>query len=805
MALNETLGIKVVFGGAIGGSFTSAFSKATGDIGKLSKEIDDLTKAKGARKDNEQLIEAAKASKEKAEAAKQAARDELTTARERQRAADRAADVAARIAKRKKSTNAEKADAIRLREEAGKMAVETERAAKAETHAKDQAVLRAKAYEKITRDQDRQNKRLGFSDDASILGRIRILNAKKNYAEAREQLNHSKESFISLWKSTAVWVSALSGVLSAGTFRIARSVSEVADNAGGLADRLGMTTRALQEMQYAGLQNNLTIEDTNDFLGKLQIRLHGAYTAGGDAADALRLLRLDAASLAYMSPDEAVMEISRALQSVPNASDRAALAVKILGKEGAKMANMLASGPEELAKLRAEARETGFVLGEEGVRNGRAFDATLKRLGATFDGVRNIIGGGMMPALTELMGALSGALLDNMQFFKNTAALLGDVVRASAPTIVFLAKSLLMIGKAVALVVEPIFRVVDGLGLWPVAFGFIIGGGAIMAVSRLWGIARAIRAVVIANRELAVSEGVGGLSKLLSGLNIGGGLSRLPAVGRLVAVGFSGGFKSGMAGLGRILLSPFRALLPAIMPVITAVGTFLAGVTAPVWGIVAAIVAVIGAAIWGIRDNWKAITAAFAPGMAILRDGFNAVKNWFSDFADRYPNIIKTFGLMMKGVFYIGFGPLLLLGKAIGKLFEGIGYVFSGLMSFLRPVMDWIGSAFNTVMGFIDKALWITSIIGKTAGYLFGSDDSAPGKTPEAGSPSISGSMNLPMPASASQVAARSAASGAQSGSPVAITVNAAPGQSPEAIARMTVSLLDQRNRRTNSGSFSTP
>lgn len=788
MAVNETLGIKVVFGGAIGGSFASAFSKASGDVGKLSKEIDALTNARGARRDNEALIDAARAAKEQAEAARQTARDELVAARERQKAADRAADTAARIAKRKKSTNAEKAEAIALRDTASKLADETERAAKAESRAKEHAQARAKAYDKITRDQDRQNKRLGFADDASVLKKIGILNAQKNYAEARQNLTKAKDDFVSLWRSTAVWVTAISGALSAGTFKIARSVSEVADNTGGLADRLGMTTRALQEMQYAGLQNNLAIEDTNNLLEKLQIRLHDAYTKGGEAADALRLLRLDAASLAYMSPDEAVMEISRALQSVPSASDRAALAVKILGKEGAKMANLLAAGPEELEKLREEARKTGFVLGDEAVKNGRAFDAMLKRLGATFDGVRNVIGSGMLPALTDLMGALSGVLLDNMDFFRDTAKLLGDVIRASAPTIVFFSKSLVGLGKAFVAIFEPIFRVIDGLGLWPVVFGFIIGGGGIMIVSRLWGISRAIWEVVTANRALAATSGASGL---LSLLGIGGEAAGAAAGTVVIARNLSLGTRIWvglLSGVGALLRwgGAFLGVLAGAVRWLAIIRVFLIGLGSSLWGSIGSFFAGLGPWLMG---------ALVAAGKGILA--------FFGTLAG---TIVAVIGTAVASFF---------AGKWLSSWLMGFKW-WRGIWEGIGVAIAWVSDKFATLTGNIGR-FWDELKHGnfkEAFKRVFESkedrikrgveevkkEEASRGVSSEGGG-SMFSQPTTHVPASASQVAARSAAV-TQAGSPVAITVNAAPGQSPEAIARMTLNLLEQRNRRTQSGSF---
>lgn len=784
MAVNESIGIKVVFGGAIGSSFISAFSKAIGDVGKLSKEIDDLTKAKGARKDNEALLDAAKKAKESAEAARQAAKEELATAREREKSAERAALSAKRIAERKKATRAEKDEAIRLAEVARQMAESTERAAVAETRAKDQAVARSKAYDKITRDQDRQNKRLGGLDDAGITKRIGILNAQKNYSEARQNLTKAKDDLFSLWRSSVVWVSAASGIISAATFKIAKSVSQVADDTGGLADRLGMTTRALQEMQYAGLQNNLTIEDTNDLLWKLQIRLHEAYQKGGDAADALRLLHLDIASLSYMSPDEAVMEISRALQSVPNASDRAALAVKILGKEGAKMANLLAAGPEELAKLREEAKRTGFVLGDEAVKNGRAFDSALKRLGATFDGVRNIIGAGMLPALTDLMGALSGVLLDNTEFFTSTAKLLGDVVRASAPTVIFLAKALVGLGKVFVAIFEPIFRVIDGLGLWPVVFGFIIGGGGFMIVSRLWGIARAIGAVVAANRALAVTQGASGLMSLLG---LGGEAAGAAAGTAVVARNLSLGTRIWvglLSGVGALLRwgGAFLGLLQGIVTVLGTARIYLLGLGSGLWGSIGSFFTGLGPWLMG---------ALAAAGKAVVA--------FFGTLAGTIVAVIGT----AVASFFAGkwLGEWLMKFKWWRSMWEGVGYAVWWVGNQIDKLTANIGRLWNTVKG--------GNITGAVGGFVsdewkrlkgwFGMKDA---DTPGAKSPAIFGRTDADAPASASQVSARAAAS--QSGSPVAITVNAAPGMSVDAVARKVVGLIDTGNRRTASGSFAT-
>ncbi len=778
MALNETLGIKVVFGGIVGASFSTALTRAIGDVGKLTKEIDALNRAAADRKDNAGKLDAAKIESDEAEAKRKTAKDALLLAREDEKRAEREALHAKRIAERKKATKSEKDDAIRLAEAARLAADATSRAAINETRAKEQAVERAKAYKKITSEEARREKILGNADDAGIVKRLGALNAQKNYAEAREKLKQSKDDLGSLWRSTVVWTSAISGALSAATFKIAKSVADTADNAGGLADRLGMTTRALQEMQYAGLQSNLAVEDTNELLGKMQLRLREAYMSGGDAADALRRLRLDSASLAYMSPDEAVMEISRALQSVPNASDRAALAVKILGKEGAKMANMLAAGPVELARLREEANSTGFVLGDDAVREGRLFDAAMKKLGATMDGVRNVIGSGMLPAFTGLLGALSGVLLDNMEFFKDTAKLLGDVVRASAPTLVFFAKALAAIGHVVKWVVEPIFRIADAVGAWPVLFGFIIGAGGYMVINRLWGVAKGVWGVVVATRALAASNAAGGVTGILAGQAAGAAAGTAVVVSNLslgtrLWVGLLG-------GMGALLRwgGAFIGLLQGVVNILGTVRFFLIGLGSSLWGAIGSFFAGIGTWIMG---------ALSTAGSAIL----------------------AFFGTLAGTIVAV-------IGTAVGSFFAG-RWITQWLTGFkwVRAIIDgvgaavwWVGDQFDKLSASVGK-FW-EKLKGAPAGIwsrikgMFGGDDSTNqgGAKPGEKSASIFGSAVTPAPASASQVSSRSAASAAQSAAPVTITVNAAPGQSEDAIARKTAALIESRNRRTQSGSF---
>lgn len=147
------------------------------------------------------------------------------------------------------------------------------------------------------------------------------------------------------------------GALAAGVFmEIARSVGGLTiemigmgDQIVKIADRTGLTTKAVQELGYIAGQSGNTIDQITAALGQMQNRL-----AEGDksAVSALRQLGLRFEDLRDLNPDEQFYAIASAIATVESPMERTRLAMDLFGRAGSQILPTLLS---DFQNLRDEA------------------------------------------------------------------------------------------------------------------------------------------------------------------------------------------------------------------------------------------------------------------------------------------------------------------------------------------------------------------------------------------------------------------------------------------------------------------
>lgn len=126
------------------------------------------------------------------------------------------------------------------------------------------------------------------------------------------------------------------------------------------ADKLGMGTAALTELQYAMKLVGIDGEGAVGMLSKMQKTL-----GGGSGKDALRTLGLDPELIGKLSTDEAFTEIVDALGGVENQNQRTALSMELFGKSGAEVNKVAKMGKAGLQSYREEAKRFGASISED--------------------------------------------------------------------------------------------------------------------------------------------------------------------------------------------------------------------------------------------------------------------------------------------------------------------------------------------------------------------------------------------------------------------------------------------------------
>lgn len=338
--------------------------------------------------------------------------------------------------------------------------------------------------------------------------------------DLHKSLNRAVESGKRFGRTLAVTGAALYGA-GRGLFALARGAADYADETVDNAAKLGMSTRALQQWQFAATTADMSSEKFNDSVWKLSLGLDEALRKGsGSASEALQRLGLDVRALWALPADQRLDAIADALSRVDDAGARASISAALFGKDGGKgMAELLSSGSAEIEKYRKRAEELGLVMDPERIA---PLKNKLTVLGSLFAGLGRSVGVALAPKVGEFVDKLldSGPAL--MQLGTNIGKSLANV----APVLL---GALSAAGK--------LFGVLARYPALTTAVAYGVGAfGAALAGVRLWQFGRDAIAVGKAlwgmrNAQLLATGAQWGLNTAMAAAPIGGLVVQALALG----------------------------------------------------------------------------------------------------------------------------------------------------------------------------------------------------------------------------------------------------------------------------------
>ncbi len=196
-----------------------------------------------------------------------------------------------------------------------------------------------------------------------------------------------------------------------------RAFARAGDSIAKTADRLGIGVEALQEYRYAADLAGVTQEEFDKSLAAMVRGIGQARAGVGPLVS--QLGRMSPSLLANVqaaeSTEEALGLMLEALERVPNAAQRAALAQAAFGESGRKMATLALQGTEAIRQQREEAHLFGSVLSDQAARSGSAYADAMLRLRKVMEGVRDTIGAQVLPVITNLIERLTGFLVGHRE------------------------------------------------------------------------------------------------------------------------------------------------------------------------------------------------------------------------------------------------------------------------------------------------------------------------------------------------------------------------------------------------------
>ena len=175
-----------------------------------------------------------------------------------------------------------------------------------------------------------------------------------------------------------------------------------------MADRLGLTQRALAGLSLAAEQTGNTTKNFQLGLQRATRRIAEAAQGTGTAVKALKELGVEAKALAALSPDEAFIRLAGAFQEVDLQADRVRLAFKLFDSEGVGLVNTLRLGEEGVRDFIKRVEELGVALTRDQTRAIEDSNDAINVLKLSFRGLGNQIAVRVAPAIETAAEAITG-------------------------------------------------------------------------------------------------------------------------------------------------------------------------------------------------------------------------------------------------------------------------------------------------------------------------------------------------------------------------------------------------------------
>jgi hypothetical protein len=254
---------------------------------------------------------------------------------------------------------------------------------------------------------------------------------QKGLEDARRRLGQfEKKNQVSLKAVGKSFLAVGTAVAAAGAAitAFAKKGIDAADQSIKAARTVGLTASQYEALSFAAQQSGVSVSSLNTSIQSFVRRLGEATQGGGQAADALSRLGLNAQTLAGLPTDVAMGKVADALQGVEGTAQRAQLAYQIFGRQGIELTRMLEGGSAALEAFRAESERFGVTLTGTQVKNVENATDAQGRLSTATRGLSMQLGATLAPAFTNAANAAANFLARITESVPRVAALASNVL-----------------------------------------------------------------------------------------------------------------------------------------------------------------------------------------------------------------------------------------------------------------------------------------------------------------------------------------------------------------------------------------
>jgi len=186
-------------------------------------------------------------------------------------------------------------------------------------------------------------------------------------------------------------------------FSMAKEAAAAADELVTLSQKMGVSTKTLQEFQYAAELVDVDVSTLQGSLTKLTTNMVKAAEGNEATSKAFDDLHVSVTNTdgSLRKADDVFLDLIDALGTIDNQTERDAAAMEIFGKSAQDLNPLIKQGSQALKDLAKEANATGYVLDDISLNKLTAMDDALVKLDKTQESFRKRMAAEFAPYVTE--------------------------------------------------------------------------------------------------------------------------------------------------------------------------------------------------------------------------------------------------------------------------------------------------------------------------------------------------------------------------------------------------------------------
>lgn len=233
--------------------------------------------------------------------------------------------------------------------------------------------------------------------------------------------------------STMALVGVVTGLIT-GFGKLTIETAQAADEILTMSSVTGLSTDALQEMNYASELLDVSADTISGSMTKMIKNMDSARKGTGDAAEAFRKLHLRVTDNNGQLKDAETMfyDIVDALGNMKNETERDAASMAIFGKSARELNPLIEAGSDALKEYAEQAHEMGYVMSGDTLEAFGQLDDAMQKFKNSTTTVKNNLAIVLLPVLTaffEVLGKIDPKVISTIAIIGGIATVAITVVK----------------------------------------------------------------------------------------------------------------------------------------------------------------------------------------------------------------------------------------------------------------------------------------------------------------------------------------------------------------------------------------